>query len=294
MTEPSALFRKTALDKLSSPERLDVLMTLTAPRAWLALWTVVGLMGGLVAWSVLGSIPTRAEGDGVLIRDDGLREIRAASEGVIVDLTLKTQDAVRSGMKIGLIKQYGSNQRASAAPQEGQTSTDMELLSTVEGRVVEVRKASGDRVQPTDIVAVVEPMSEVSVPVVYMESTIAKKIHKGMEAQITPLTVKREEFGFLPAVVTEVGDYPVTPEQIAQVVGNESLARELLGRSSKIAVRFALMTTNDTPSGYRWSSSSGPPFRIDRGTRLTAAVVVERRKPYTYVLPSLRQAIGTF
>ena len=31
------LFRKAALEKLSSPERLDVMMKVTSPAAWLAL-----------------------------------------------------------------------------------------------------------------------------------------------------------------------------------------------------------------------------------------------------------------
>jgi HlyD family secretion protein len=410
MTEPNALFRKAALDKLSSPERLDVLMTVTAPRGWLALLTVIGLLGGLVTWSVLGSIPMRVEGDGMLIRGGSLQEIRATNEGVLAEITLKNQGEVRAGMKIGVIKQYGSDERVTAAFEsyqaaatryrinqaddqqiifrnrsqidslradidstdadiekagvelerlqkmladglttkvrvdqaeqrlailrnglttlrgqinslesvisqiiqkgrseaanvenlrrqadmiQGQKKPEAELIATVDGRVVEVKKASGDTVRPNEVVAVVEQTSSAFVPVVYVESTIGKKIQKGMEAQISPLTVKREEFGFLRAVVAEVGDYPVTPERIMQVVGNESLARELLGKTSKIEVRFDLIEATDTPSGYRWSSSSGPPFRIGSGTRLSAAVVVERRKPYTYVLPSIKQAIGT-
>jgi hypothetical protein len=68
MTDPNALFRKAALDKLSSPERLDVLMTVTSPRGWLALLTLAGLLGVLVGWIRYGSIPTRVEGQGMLIR----------------------------------------------------------------------------------------------------------------------------------------------------------------------------------------------------------------------------------
>ena len=78
-----------------------------------------------------------------------------------------------------------------------------------------------------------------------------------------------------------------------QVVGNGDLARELLGNNtSKIEVHFELIRDPKTPSGYAWSSSLGPPFLIASGTKLSAAVVVERRKPYTYVLPTIKSAIG--
>jgi HlyD family secretion protein len=38
------LFRKAAIDKLSSPERLDVLMEVTSPAGWVALWTLGGVL----------------------------------------------------------------------------------------------------------------------------------------------------------------------------------------------------------------------------------------------------------
>ena len=407
--DQNALFRKAALDKLSSPERLDVLMTVTSPRGWVALWTIVALLGGLVAWSILGSIATRVEGDGMLIRGGSLREIRATNEGILIDLQIKNGSDVRADMRVGTIAQSGSDDKVRASEDayqaalaryrinqsddqanilrvraqidavkaeiertnadiskaqseyerlkglldqglttkprvdgaadrvsalrssltglrgqitntqsqidqivqkgrnefaqvenlrrqwelaRGKKKDDAELRSTVDGRVVELKKASGDTVRANEVIAVVEQSSTVFTPVVYVESSIGKKIQKGMEAQISPSTVKREEFGFLRAVVTDVGDYPVTPEKVVQVVGNSDLARELLGKTSKIEVRFELIGDKTTPSGYAWSSSSGPPFRIDSGTKLNAAVVVERRKPYSYVLPTIKGAIG--
>jgi HlyD family secretion protein len=407
--DQNALFRKAALDKLSSPERLDVLMTVTSPRGWVALWTIVALLGGLVVWSIWGSIPTRVEGDGMLIRGGSLREIRATSGGVLIDLSIKNGSEVHNDLIVGKIGQSGSDEKVRAAEDayraalarnqsnqaddraqiirtqaqitalradmdntnadiakaqaelerlqemlkqglttkarvdgadqrvsslrntltaqrgqvnsfqavidsinqkgrsdvaqvenlrrqwelaRGQIASDAELRSTVDGRVVELKKAAGDTVRANEVVAVVEQSSTVFTPVVYVESSIGKKIQKGMEAQISPSTVKREEFGFLRAVVTDVGDYPVTPEKVVQVVGNSDLARELLGKSSKIEVRFELIADKATPSGYAWSSSAGPPFRIDSGTKLNAAVVVERRKPYSYVLPTIKGALG--
>lgn len=53
------LFRKAALEKLSSPEELDQLMQVTTPRAWLALIGVIALMAIGVAIGLLGKIPVR-------------------------------------------------------------------------------------------------------------------------------------------------------------------------------------------------------------------------------------------
>ncbi len=44
------LFRKAALDKLASPERLDVLMQVTSPQGWIALWTIGGILVLAIFW----------------------------------------------------------------------------------------------------------------------------------------------------------------------------------------------------------------------------------------------------
>jgi HlyD family secretion protein len=89
-----------------------------------------------------------------------------------------------------------------------------------------------------------------------------------------------------------VGDFPVTPQGVMAVVANQSLANELLEDGSKIEVRALLIENAATTSGFSWSSSNGPPFKIESGTRVAMSVVVERRRPYTYILPILKSAVG--
>ena len=43
--QSNPLFRPRALERLSSPERLDALMQVTSPKGWLALYTIAGLLG---------------------------------------------------------------------------------------------------------------------------------------------------------------------------------------------------------------------------------------------------------
>ncbi len=63
----STIFRKVALDRLSSPEELDQLSRITSPRAWLGLAAIAGLLLAVLAWSILATIPTFVEGEGALV-----------------------------------------------------------------------------------------------------------------------------------------------------------------------------------------------------------------------------------
>jgi HlyD family secretion protein len=404
------LFRQAAIDRIASPERLDELMRLTAPRHWIALLVMAGLLAGVAAWSVFGSIPTRVTGQGILMRGGGLREIRAAGQGVLTALKVRINDTVDANEVIGEIAAGGVDETVRSARSEvdraereyartkaedeatiaglrgtiaaqqadvaraqaqldkaaedlaakrealakglitasrvqaierdvlslqanitslraaianGQagirsveqrirgradevsaarsrldeqkaTATEItKVVSAVRGRVVEVKVNAGDRVRPGDVVAVVEPPSATLEPVVFVESVTGKRIKPGMEVEVVPSTVKREEYGFMLGRVRFVGDYPVTPEAVGAIVANSSLVQELLGGSAKLEMRASLVPDAKTPSGFRWSSSTGPPFKVDTGTRVIVSTVVERRPPIGYVLPLLRGTLGT-
>ncbi len=403
------LFRKSALDKLASPERLDVLMEVTAPKGWLALATIGVVLAAFVIWGIFGSIPERIDGNGILIRGGGLRQLRASGDGTLTSLKVKLNDDVKEGEVVGEMTQIGTAEEVKAAQQRLQQATQeyetskaedeatiagieaniagqradlqralaertritqdlarlnealakglvtrnrvdqanrellsinanitglnaqvnnaqaqiraqqqrirakfdavqsakselermtntasavSQLTSTVAGRVVEIKKRVGDRVSNGEVVATIEPPSATLEPVVYINSATGKRIHPHMETQISPSTVRREEYGFMKGEIVSVGEYPVTPEAVQATVANQALAQELIAGGSKIEVRVALKPDPSTPSGYAWSSSSGPPFRIEGGTRVVVSVVVERKRPISYVLPIFCGSMG--
>ena len=95
------LFRRQALEKLSSPERLDTLMQVTSPNGWLALYTIGALLACVLLWSIVGSVPTRVDGEGMLIRGGMLREIRASGPGEVKTLSLRINEMVKAGQHVG-------------------------------------------------------------------------------------------------------------------------------------------------------------------------------------------------
>jgi hypothetical protein len=62
----SRVFRKIALDRLSSPEQLDQLVQVTPPRGWAALGILTALLAAGVLWGWFGSVSVEVFGDCVL------------------------------------------------------------------------------------------------------------------------------------------------------------------------------------------------------------------------------------
>ncbi|MEQ8232275.1 MAG: NHLP bacteriocin system secretion protein, partial [Gammaproteobacteria bacterium] len=61
------IFRKEALDQLSSPEQLEQLLEVTTRKAWISLYTVAGTLVAVLLWSIFGQIPITVDGSGIFV-----------------------------------------------------------------------------------------------------------------------------------------------------------------------------------------------------------------------------------
>ena len=59
----SDLFRKKAMDRVSSPEDLNEYIKVITPSVWLLLTAIIILLVGMVVWSISGSVNVN-EADG--------------------------------------------------------------------------------------------------------------------------------------------------------------------------------------------------------------------------------------
>lgn len=127
---------------------------------------------------------------------------------------------------------------------------------------------------------------------VYLPAEKAKAARLQQEAQISPSTIKREEFGFILARVVYVADYPATPAALMRNFQNDSLVKSLVANGPVTELRVVLEHDPATPSGFRWSSSRGPDITISSGTICNVDVVTREQKPYTLVLPYFKEKLG--
>src|SRR5580704_5146771 len=101
----SKIFRSVALERLSSPERLDQAWRVTTPKEWLTLLGIFFLLSAAVVWGFTGSLATKVTAEGVIIRRGGVINVVASGSGLVVGLNVKTGDTVRASQVIAKIAQ---------------------------------------------------------------------------------------------------------------------------------------------------------------------------------------------
>ena len=99
------LFRKVSLDRLSSPEQLDLMMEVIPPKGWVALISLSFLILVIVLWGIFGNIPTTVAGKCILIQSGGLASVTTQSGGRISEIMVKIGDNVKKGDTIAQLSQ---------------------------------------------------------------------------------------------------------------------------------------------------------------------------------------------
>lgn len=97
------IFRESAAEQLTSPEQLDRTLEVIGARGWAALVALWALLAAIVAWAIVGSVPTREEGAGILVPAGGLRQVVATGTGRLTDLRTRVGEFVEPDEVIAII-----------------------------------------------------------------------------------------------------------------------------------------------------------------------------------------------
>jgi len=205
------------------------------------------------------------------------------------ELQIKRQEEISAGqMKI-------DQQERAIAEAIRDLKAKSEVVAPHTGRILEIMTEQGA------VVSKGEPILSLDLTgrtvkdleaVFYVASVHGKQVRTGMPILIAPSTVKQEEFGLMLGKVTYVSDFPATSKGMQRVLKNDKLVVGMARSDAPYEVHADLMVDPETVSQYRWSSSSGPPLRIQSGTIATANITIGSRRPIDMVIPWIRENLG--
>ena len=97
------LFRKSALEKLSSPEQLDRAIIIAPSSLWVALAGGAMIVAGALLWGVFGRLPVNVEANGIYMRGDHTGGVYSEVPGMITDVEVEVGDQVKRGQVIAYV-----------------------------------------------------------------------------------------------------------------------------------------------------------------------------------------------
>ena len=115
--------------------------------------------------------------------------------------------------------------------------------------------------------------------IIYVSMFDAYQIQPGMQVNVSPANVRKEEYGLLKGEVISVSNQPASYESMLQVTENESVVQMFVTNGLLAEVQVRLIPDESTPSGYAWTSAQGPPQELVDGIVSTGVVVVSDERP---------------
>lgn len=91
------LYRKSVIDRLSSPEQLDRMIVIASPQLWLAALGAALIVVVALVWSIVGRLPSKVDANGIFVSDQGVASVYADVTGTVDTVYVAEGDTVTDG-----------------------------------------------------------------------------------------------------------------------------------------------------------------------------------------------------
>ncbi len=120
----NSIFRETALERLSTPERLDRGLTVVGSASWALLAGLTVLVVGGLIWSVLVVVPVTVKGEGILLSPGGVLDVTSDSPGRVTKFLVQTGEGIKTGQVVAQLDQPALRQDLANAQGELKDAQD--------------------------------------------------------------------------------------------------------------------------------------------------------------------------
>lgn len=226
-----------------------------------------------------------------------LRHERTEVEDTISRLTMERQEQlVADAREIARSDQEVAALERDLAAAQSELDGQSLIRASVAGRVVELSASVGDivgvgtpllRLLPVSAGAVGTPgfLDDELIVLLYASPAEGKRIRPGMMAQIVPSTARIEREGFIHGEVIAVSAIPASREGMQRQLKNAALVDQLMAEGPPFELRVRLLPDDQSPSGYHWSTGTGPVRAVESGTSASGQIVVDRIRMIALLLP---------
>jgi HlyD family secretion protein len=99
------IFREAALERLSTPDRLDQGLTVVGSAEWIGLGALLALILGGAIWAFTIRVPITVGGSGIFLEPGGLLEVTSGSRGRLISFSVAPGDLVKANQEIAKLDQ---------------------------------------------------------------------------------------------------------------------------------------------------------------------------------------------
>ena len=256
------LYRKSALEKISSPEQLDKALTVTSPASWIALLGIAVIVVAGIIWSILGTIPITVSTQGIVSPKVGTNAVYAADSGTVLSVSARPGVELHMGDELCRYRTSGNEIRS--------------IYSDQVGEVADVMVENGMTISPGNEIVRVAPKTENhQVAVCYVPLSQVAKLERGMTVQVYLDGVDSQAKGHMTARITNIDSYAANNTGMASVLGADNNLIAVFQQYGAVVAVACEFYPGDTTSGYYWTNEKGSEVSVPNGALISAKITTQ-------------------
>lgn len=225
-------------ENVENPQRLDVVISTTTSRLWIALGALVALILGAFVWSIVATVPLEVTATGVVFDQSGRTAVVSPSEG-IVSFSVARGAEVSAGAAIATISGFGS-------PSSDSTANAMfEVTSPVAGTVETISVLEGSGVFTGDQLVVIDAAQPSTQVVAFVSAADAALFEVGDAVKLSEAVTDRSSPSFYLGKVESTSSVPVTYESVLLAFQSEALAQQIITAAGSGAYQVVISLAAD-------------------------------------------------
>ena len=273
--------------------KVEKMISVIEIKSWIAFVLILAILGGALIWGFFGTMHVQEDVSGVLVKRGTIVNIFASSDGFLIDFTLSPEQYVERNQVVARIEQNVLVSEINLMILQDYPEIEIEakreqLLAASQirtfdsGRVVDTYVHTGDYVERGQMLATISkepPEGAMRECLLFVSNTQARSIEQGMDVSIFPAAVNRQTYGNMIGTVTQISQRPVTFQYLYNTLGSAELASDFLQSGALYQVDVTLTTSEETITGYKWTTSYGPNRMLENLTLCEASILIEAVRP---------------
>lgn len=267
----SDIFRKSALERISSPEQLDKIIKVSSSHSWLVLVALIIACLSIVSWVCTGQFTEVIDTEGIYMREMNLVKVCADRSGTVDDVYVSEGSSVRSGDVLATI--------------DGTS-----IIANSAGMVNNKRIEKGRYVSKNNVIFEIRESLESKFSIkTYVTLSQANSISEGMEVMIKPSGISEGAYGHMVGVVAGVSKYGISIEELYRELGDEQLVKYFLRENNNepiIEVDIKINNDDRSANGYKWTNPKGKELEMKDYMFMDVQVIAKQQSILNYILNS--------
>ena len=261
------LFRQQAIDTLDSPDRINDYIRVAGPSFYLMLVSILICVGVAFFWIFSSTINDFVKIEGIAFPHKPIMHVSSSLDGRITELFVSKGDHVHKG---DVLLRYTTD------------GTVRELRSKYSGVVLshKVQQEEFTALEPCVYLLPEDQVNQLKEIVAFVSYADLRKLKVGMEVQVTPSDLKREEVGYMYGHITSINDLPTSAKEADMLFKISEFTSAVFSSEAAFMIQIRLEDSPRDKNMIRWSHIGGEEIDMKIGTLCSMQIVTRVRPAY--------------